>query len=82
MACVYIPFDEVVARCTEGVPGEVFSDFSDETEGDISDRHESGSDSGVGEEESLPDPSNTFEDSDVESDTSNGMFCILFVLVI
>ena len=79
MACVNIPFDEVVARCTEDVPGKVFSDFSDETEGDISDRHESGSDGDVGEEESLP--SRTFEDSDVESDTSNSMFCILFVLV-
>ena len=77
MVSAYIPFDEVVARCTEDVPGE-FLDFSDETEGDISDRHVSESDGDVGEEESLP-LSNS-EESDVESHTSNGMFCVFISL--
>ena len=64
MAVRYIPFDEVVARCLEDVPGE---DFSDETEGQLSDHSESESVDDVGEEENLS--SSNFEDSDSESDS-------------
>ena len=74
----YIPFDEVVARCLEDVLGEDFSDFWDETEGELSDHSESESVDDVGEEENLS--SSNFEDSDAESDSDGMCFACLFVL--
>ena len=74
MAARYIPFHEVVARCLEDVPGE---DFSDETEGELSDYCESES-VDVGEEENLS--SSNFEHSDAESDSYGMCFACLFVL--
>ena len=70
MASAYIPFDEVLERCTTVVPGEVLSDFSDESEEDISDRHESESEDDIYEENDIP--SSNSGDSNTESD-SNGM---------
>ena len=74
MASAYIPFDEVLEYCTSDVPGEVFFYFSDQSEEDISDHHESEDD--VYEENDIP--SSNSGDSNSESD-SNGMFFCLFV---
>lgn len=60
MVSAYIPFHEVLEYCTSDVPGEFFFDFSDQSEEDISDHHESEDD--IYEE----------NDSNTESD-SNGM---------
>lgn len=62
MVSAYIPFHEVLEYCTSDVPGEFFSDFSDQSEEDISDHHESESEDDIYEE----------DDSNTESD-SNGM---------
>jgi len=70
MVSAYIPFDEVLERCTSDVPREVFSDFSDESEEDISDHHESESEDDIYEENDIP--SSNSGDSNAESD-SNGM---------
>ena len=40
MASAYIPFNEVLEYCKTNISGEVFSDFSDQSEDDISDHHE------------------------------------------
>ena len=59
MASAYIPFDEVLEYCTTDISGEVFSDFSDQREDDISDHHESESD--------------IYEENDIPKSVSNGM---------
>ena len=52
MASPYIPFNEVLEYCTTDIPGEVFSNFSDQREDDILDHHESESD--IYEENYIP----------------------------
>lgn len=65
-------FDEVQEYCTSDVPGEVFSDFSDESEEDISDHHESEDD--IYEENDIP--SSNFGDSNAESDSNSMCFSV------
>ena len=74
MASAYIPFDEVLERCTTVVPGEVLSDFSDESEEDISDHHESESEDNIYEENDIP--SSNSGDSNTESDSNSMCFSV------
>ena len=68
-----IPFDEVLERCTSDVPGEVVSVFSNESEEDISDHHESDSEADIYEENDSP--SSNSGNSNAESDTNGMCFC-------